>query len=206
MDQFDEQRDQFDTQAEKISPTLDIIFDGPPGPESGRFVEVEVDGRSVRVGEWLKRGECWVLQIKRSPAVAAALREQGQETSRLREKCNLKDDEYTQQVAFSEKIIADLRAENERLQCELLTIGDMAVVDFDDAVVGAVDKAVPSPPTTYIERRRAELVQHEAMQAEIAALQAQLKAMLNIFDRGLEAGTIGRRICDDARAAMEGKP
>lgn len=45
------------------------------------------------------------------PAVAAALREQGQEISRLREKCNQKDDEYAQQVAFSEKMIADLRAE-----------------------------------------------------------------------------------------------
>lgn len=56
---------------------------------------------------------------KYRPAVAAALREQGQEISRLREKCNLKDDEYAQQVAFSEKMIADLRAENGQLKAQL---------------------------------------------------------------------------------------
>ncbi len=35
---------------------VDIVFDGPPGPESGRFVEVENQhGRSVNVGEWVHR-------------------------------------------------------------------------------------------------------------------------------------------------------
>lgn len=30
-----------------------IVFDGPPGPEGGRFVEVEnQEGASIRVGEW----------------------------------------------------------------------------------------------------------------------------------------------------------
>jgi hypothetical protein len=30
-----------------------VVFDGPPGHESGRFVEAETpDGRSVRAGEW----------------------------------------------------------------------------------------------------------------------------------------------------------
>lgn len=33
---------------------LDIVFDGPPGHESGRFVEVENErGKSVHAGEWL---------------------------------------------------------------------------------------------------------------------------------------------------------
>lgn len=32
---------------------MDIVFDGPPSHESGRFVEVEDDqGRSRQVGEW----------------------------------------------------------------------------------------------------------------------------------------------------------
>jgi hypothetical protein len=38
-----------------VGPTeaIDLIFDGPPGPEAGRFVEAEDgDGYSVRVGEW----------------------------------------------------------------------------------------------------------------------------------------------------------
>lgn len=30
-----------------------IVFDGPPGPEAGRFVEVEDEaGHSIRVGDW----------------------------------------------------------------------------------------------------------------------------------------------------------
>lgn len=35
-----------------------IIFDGPPGPVPGRFVEVEnTEGASIRVGEWHGRGD-----------------------------------------------------------------------------------------------------------------------------------------------------
>lgn len=30
-----------------------IVFDGPPGPDSGRFVEVEDEsGASIKLGEW----------------------------------------------------------------------------------------------------------------------------------------------------------
>ncbi len=45
---------------------IHIIFDGPPGPTAGRFVEVENDeGASVRVGEWreLDNG-FWSLSIE----------------------------------------------------------------------------------------------------------------------------------------------
>jgi hypothetical protein len=54
-------------------PALDIVFDGPPGPESGRFVEVEtIEGRSVRVGEWIDRGNgLWALRITGSSIAAA---------------------------------------------------------------------------------------------------------------------------------------
>lgn len=46
-------------------PFLDIVFDGPPSHESGRFVEVEEsDGRSVSVGEWIDRGDgLWALRL-----------------------------------------------------------------------------------------------------------------------------------------------
>ena len=45
--------------------TVDFVFDGPPGPESGRFIEVETaDGASVSVGEWIKRDDgYWVLRV-----------------------------------------------------------------------------------------------------------------------------------------------
>jgi hypothetical protein len=54
---------------------LHIVFDGPPGPEAGRFVEVEDDtGKSVRFGEWVQREDgYWVLRVAR-PAPEERLR------------------------------------------------------------------------------------------------------------------------------------
>lgn len=50
---------------------IEIVFDGPPGPEAGRFVEVERDGRSVSVGEWARRHDgYWVLRIPDPDALA----------------------------------------------------------------------------------------------------------------------------------------
>jgi hypothetical protein len=44
--------------------TVDFVFDGPPGPEAGRFVEVEVEGKSIRLGEWSQRVDgYWVLRV-----------------------------------------------------------------------------------------------------------------------------------------------
>jgi len=46
---------------------IDIVFDGPPGHQSGRFVEVENDkGKSIELGTWVKRDDgFWALRIKR---------------------------------------------------------------------------------------------------------------------------------------------
>lgn len=48
---------------------IDVVFDGPPNAESGRFVEVEDHrGHSMRVGEWLDRGDgMWALRIPMQP-------------------------------------------------------------------------------------------------------------------------------------------
>lgn len=45
--------------------TVDIVFDGPPGPEAGRFVEVEDrNGVSIHVGEWVERDDgYWALRL-----------------------------------------------------------------------------------------------------------------------------------------------
>ncbi len=45
--------------------TIDIVFDGPPGPEAGRFVEVEDgSGASFSLGEWVEREDgFWALRI-----------------------------------------------------------------------------------------------------------------------------------------------
>lgn len=44
---------------------IDVVCEGPPGPESGRFVEVEdATGASIRAGEWIDRGDgTWGLRI-----------------------------------------------------------------------------------------------------------------------------------------------
>ena len=44
---------------------VNIIFDGPPGPESGRFIESETDsGEGVNTGEWIERLDgTWALRI-----------------------------------------------------------------------------------------------------------------------------------------------
>lgn len=48
---------------------INVIFDGPPGPESGHFVEVETDdGKSLSVGEWKKRTDgLWSLRVTELP-------------------------------------------------------------------------------------------------------------------------------------------
>jgi hypothetical protein len=44
---------------------VDIVFDGGPGPESPKsFVEVEIDGKSIRLGEWVSRSDgLWALRF-----------------------------------------------------------------------------------------------------------------------------------------------
>lgn len=47
--------------AEAIKGRVVVRFDGPPGPESGRFVEVEKDGASINAGAWVQDGDDWLL-------------------------------------------------------------------------------------------------------------------------------------------------
>jgi len=45
---------------------IDIVFDGPPSHESGRFVETEDENRaSISIGDWVERDDgYWVLRIE----------------------------------------------------------------------------------------------------------------------------------------------
>lgn len=51
---------------ETKAPFIDVVFDGPPGPVAGRFVEVEdASGSSIRVGEWIERPDGnWALRLR----------------------------------------------------------------------------------------------------------------------------------------------
>lgn len=46
---------------------VDIVFDGPPGPEGPRFVEVEnSEGKSICLGKWVERPDgYWAIRIDR---------------------------------------------------------------------------------------------------------------------------------------------
>ena len=67
--------------------TIDIIFDGPPSHESGRFVEVERDGKSINYGEWeeLDNG-LWALRIFDPAEHEATIKEQAEEITRVLER------------------------------------------------------------------------------------------------------------------------
>jgi hypothetical protein len=46
---------------------IDIVFDGPPGPDAPRFVEIEDDQRrSIQYGQWIQR-ERWRLRTSDCP-------------------------------------------------------------------------------------------------------------------------------------------
>jgi len=67
-DVYDRQADDSQREVSGYAP-VNILFDGPPGPESGRFVEVETDdGKSIRLGEWIEREDgLWALRITELP-------------------------------------------------------------------------------------------------------------------------------------------
>lgn len=57
-----------DAREQAIGDIIDIVFDGPPGPAPGRFVEVESPpGTSISFGSWVQReGEMWALRLDRN--------------------------------------------------------------------------------------------------------------------------------------------
>lgn len=64
---------------EKQMNFIDVVFDGPPSHESGRFVEVEdPSGKSISAGQWIDRGNgLWALRIPRSPEPLCELLTEG---------------------------------------------------------------------------------------------------------------------------------
>lgn len=49
---------------EETMKTIDIVFDGPPSHDMPRLVEVEREGKSISIGEWVQRDDgYWALRI-----------------------------------------------------------------------------------------------------------------------------------------------
>ncbi len=85
LDSFYIEHSTEDGAAPSVAPFIDIVFDGPPGPVSGHFVEVENDkGASISVGEWVHRPDgFWALRIhanRLAPSPAPAPQAQGERT------------------------------------------------------------------------------------------------------------------------------
>ena len=59
---------------------VDIVFDGPPSPKGCRFIEVEdAQGKSVRLGKWVDRGDgTWALRIDTELARTALAADTGE--------------------------------------------------------------------------------------------------------------------------------
>jgi hypothetical protein len=65
LKEYEEDDLESDAQAEPTSgEPIQIVFDGPPEHEAGRFVEVEQGGKSINFGEWKHRDDgFWVLEL-----------------------------------------------------------------------------------------------------------------------------------------------
>ncbi len=97
-----------ENQAKKeTSETVHVVFDGPPGPVAGRFVELETpEGVGLSRGKWVDRGDgMWALELELAvaPAVEAARRE-GAEA--MREAAA----EQASDFIFNEEAVAAIRA------------------------------------------------------------------------------------------------
>lgn len=64
-DQFDRSPPPAPEPPEPALPYIDLVFSGPPGPESPRFIEAEdAGGRSISIGTWIERPDgLWALRI-----------------------------------------------------------------------------------------------------------------------------------------------
>ncbi len=73
--------------------TMDIVFDGPPGPVAGRFVEVEnEDGASISIGAWIERGDgFWVLRIPTTDKLVRVLGKALKDASEHLDYCGYRD-------------------------------------------------------------------------------------------------------------------
>ncbi len=69
------------------TPLIDIVFDGPPGPTCGRFVEVEdAEGCGLKRGEWVERDDgFWALRLPDPSALLALAKAQREEIEKWRE-------------------------------------------------------------------------------------------------------------------------
>ena len=65
------------TERQLCAARVDVVFDGPPSHESGRFVEVEnSEGMSINFGDWVHRPDgYWVLRFDAALTSSSPIKE-----------------------------------------------------------------------------------------------------------------------------------
>ena len=96
---------------------LVIRFDGPPSHESGRFIEVELDGASVSYGEWEQDGDDWLLVLPDADAKVVELTAE-MERRRILYNENMADLAKNQREQFSRAEKAEAELEWRRREME----------------------------------------------------------------------------------------
>lgn len=88
---------------------INVIFDGPPSAESGRFIEVELDdGSSINAGEWIQRTNgLWALRITELPGAPGAFVPTAEELDLLMEAID--SHRYWQVADMSQRNSGDVR-------------------------------------------------------------------------------------------------
>lgn len=116
---------------------IDIVFDGPPSHESGRFVETEDENRaSISIGDWVERDDgYWVLRIERDAEAEAKIKSlESVNDSQRRDHYEARrrlssgwarqfrssKEEWAAKIRIAESALAQAREENERLRSKLV--------------------------------------------------------------------------------------
>ena len=110
---------------------MNIVFDGPPSHQSGRFVEVENEkGESINAGEWAKRPDgLWELRVHPDAALKAEVERLKAKLDELRQDygglpcaCEFDDDGELIEPC---KYHGDIGLQLERLEALLLAVKAM---------------------------------------------------------------------------------
>lgn len=106
--------------AGQVKQEIRIVFDGPPGHEAGRFVEVEdAEGRSIGASRWEQKGDLWHLVIAATPPA-----------------------DLTQHPAYRAGVEAGI--EQSAKACEEVTGAPMWAAHFANRVRDQLDTKVPA--------------------------------------------------------------
>lgn len=113
---------------------IHVVFDGPPGPDAGRFVEVEdANGKSISVGRWEQRGNYWRLIINGAPERDAdALRNQVDALTRERDDALRTAAEDAKQAAETRQKFFERLTISERERDEARALGHAANCERDE--------------------------------------------------------------------------